>query len=141
MKPVKTKEGYFKLAASYKKESGGWAWLIHRISGIALTAYLYLHIYTLSTLTEGKEAFDAKMALFQKPIFKFLEWLLFAFVLAHTLNGIRIVLVDFGKGAFYHKKAFAYLMIIGIIVFLAMGYFIFSHEIHQAFVGKISPLD
>jgi succinate dehydrogenase/fumarate reductase cytochrome b subunit len=80
------------------------------------------------------------MALFQKPIFKFLEWLLFAFVLAHTLNGIRIVLVDFGKGAFYHKKAFAYLMIIGIIVFLVMGYFIFSHEIHQAFAGKISPL-
>jgi succinate dehydrogenase / fumarate reductase cytochrome b subunit len=140
MKPVKTKEGYFKLVASYKKESGGWAWIIHRISGIALTAYIYLHIYALSTLTKGKEAFDAEMALFQKPIFKFLEWLLFAFVLAHTLNGIRIVLVDFGKGAFYHKKAFAYLMIIGIIVFLVMGYFIFSHEIHQAFAGKISPL-
>jgi succinate dehydrogenase / fumarate reductase cytochrome b subunit len=140
MKPVKTKEGYFKLVASYKKESGGWAWIIHRISGIALTSYIYLHIYALSTLTKGKGAFDAEMALFQKPIFKFLEWLLFAFVLAHTLNGIRIVLVDFGKGAFYHKKAFAYLMIIGIIVFLAMGYFIFSHEIHQAFAGKISPI-
>jgi len=77
------------------------------------------------------------MALFQKPLFKLLEWLLFAFVLAHTLNGIRIVLVDFGKGAYYQKKAFAYLMIIGIIAFLVMGYFIFSHEINQMFAGLI----
>ncbi|CUT04101.1 succinate dehydrogenase, cytochrome b556 subunit [Candidatus Kryptobacter tengchongensis] len=137
MKVEKTHEGYFKLVASYKKESGGWAWIIHRISGLALTAYLYVHIYALSTLTKGKEAFDAEMALFQKPLFKLLEWLLFAFVLAHTLNGIRIVLVDFGKGAYYHKKAFAYLMIIGIIAFLVMGYFIFSHEIGQIFAGLI----
>ena len=137
MKVEKTREGYFKLVASYKKEAGGWAWIIHRISGIVLTAYLYVHIYALSTLTKGKEAFDAEMALFQKPLFKFLEWLLFAFVLAHTLNGIRIVLVDFGKGAYYQKKAFAYLMIIGILAFLVMGYFIFSHEINQMFAGLI----
>lgn len=137
MKVEKTRDGYFKLVASYKKESGGWAWIIHRISGLALTAYLYVHIYALSTLTKGKEAFDAEMALFQKPLFKFLEWLLFAFVLAHTLNGIRIVLVDFGKGAYYHKKAFAYLMIVGIVAFLIMGYFIFSHEIGQIFAGLI----
>lgn len=137
MKVEKTREGYFKLVASYKKETGGWAWIIHRITGLALTAYLYVHIYALSTLTKGKEAFDAEMALFQKPLFKLLEWLLFAFVLAHTLNGIRIVLVDFGKGAYYHKKAFAYLMIIGIIAFLVMGYFIFSHEINQIFAGLI----
>ncbi|MFN3134707.1 MAG: succinate dehydrogenase, cytochrome b556 subunit [Candidatus Kryptonium sp.] len=137
MKVEKTREGYFKLVASYKKETGGWAWIIHRITGLALTAYLYVHIYALSTLTKGKEAFDAEMALFQKPLFKLLEWLLFAFVLAHTLNGIRIVLVDFGKGAYYHKKAFAYLMIIGIIAFLVMGYFIFSHEINQMFAGLI----
>lgn len=137
MKVEKTQEGYFKLVASYKKETGGWAWIIHRISGVVLTAYIYVHIYTLSTLTKGKEVFDAEMVLFQKPLFKFFEWLLFAFVLAHTLNGIRIVLVDFGKGAYYHKKAFAYLTIIGIIAFFIMGYFIFSHEIHQAFAGLI----
>jgi len=105
MKVEKTREGYFKLVASYKKEAGGWAWIIHRISGIVLTAYLYVHIYALSTLTKGKEAFDAEMALFQKPLFKFLEWLLFAFVLAHTLNGIRIVLVDFGKGGLLSKES------------------------------------
>ncbi|MCS7230092.1 MAG: succinate dehydrogenase, cytochrome b556 subunit [Candidatus Kryptonium sp.] len=137
MKLKKTNEGYFKLVASYKKEAGGWAWIIHRISGIALTAYLYVHIYALSALAKGKEAFDAEMALFKKPVFKFLEWVLFAFVLAHTLNGIRIVLVDFGKGAYYHKKAFAYLTAIGIIAFLVMGYFIFSQEINQLFAGLI----
>jgi len=53
MKVEKTREGYFKLVASYKKEAGGWAWIIHRISGIVLTAYLYVHIYALSTLTKG----------------------------------------------------------------------------------------
>jgi succinate dehydrogenase / fumarate reductase cytochrome b subunit len=137
VKIKRAEEGYFKLITSYRKETGGWAWILHRISGIALTIYLYVHIYALTALTRGREAFDEEMKLFLTPFFKFLEWLLFAFVLYHSLNGIRIVLIDFGRGAFYHRRAFAVLMVIGIIAFIWMGYIIFSAEINQGIANLI----
>ena len=73
---------------SYKKDSGSWAWILHRFTGIALIGYLFLHIYSLSPLTEGEVAFNNKMATFASPVFMIIEWLLFAFVLFHALNGM-----------------------------------------------------
>lgn len=126
-------KNWFKENLDYKKESGSWAWIYHRISGIALIGYLFLHIYSVSPLAQGRAAFDHKMASFSSPLFMFLEWLLFAFVLFHSLNGVRIVLVDWSDGSKYHKQLYAYSVIIGIILFLAMGYVMFSHEITKMF--------
>lgn len=118
---------------NYKKDSGSWAWILHRITGIALIGYLFLHIYSLSPLTEGEVAFNNKMAAFSSPFFMILEWLLFAFVLFHALNGIRIVIVDWADGAKYHKQLYRLSWIVGIILFLAMGAIMFSHELKNLF--------
>lgn len=128
-----------KVMMKYHKFSGSWAWILHRISGIALTGYIFMHIIALSSLQkhkiDGGKAFDAEMALFSSPFFLVLEWFLFAFVLFHTLNGIRIVLVDFANGARYHKKLHYAMITIGIIGFLVMGYVIFSHQINKGFTS------
>jgi len=118
---------------NYKKDSGSWAWILHRITGIALIAYLFLHIYSLSPLTEGEVAFNNKMEAFTTPVFMVIEWLLFAFVLFHSLNGIRIVIVDWADGAKYHKQLYRLSWIVGIILFLAMGAIMFSHELKNLF--------
>jgi succinate dehydrogenase/fumarate reductase cytochrome b subunit len=75
------------------------------------------------------------MKTFLSPPLLALEWLLFVFVLFHSLNGIRVVLVDWADGAKYHKALYRYSWIIGIILFLAMGFVMFSHEIFKLF-GK-----
>jgi succinate dehydrogenase / fumarate reductase cytochrome b subunit len=120
---------------SYRKDTGSKAWILHRISGIALIGYLFLHIYSLSPLSEGRAAFNAKMELYTTPFFMILEWILFAFVLFHSLNGIRIVLVDWADGARYHAKLFKYSLAIGTVLFLAMGYIMFSHDITNFFAS------
>jgi len=122
-------KNWIKSNLNYRKDTGSKAWIFHRISGIALIGYLFLHIYSLSSLSQGKAAFEAKMQSFSTPLFMFLEWLLFAFVLFHSLNGIRIVLVDWADGARYHRQLFKYSVVVGIILFFAMGYIMFSHEI------------
>jgi succinate dehydrogenase / fumarate reductase cytochrome b subunit len=128
--------GWTKVMTMYHRFSGSWAWILHRITGIALTAYIFMHIFALSSLqkhkVDGGQAFNEEMALFSSPIFLIVEWLLFAFVLYHTLNGVRIVLVDFANGARYHKKLHYIMVSVGIIAFIAMGYVIFSHQVHQA---------
>jgi succinate dehydrogenase / fumarate reductase cytochrome b subunit len=137
IKKIKTfdQREWIKENISYRKDSGSWAWIYHRISGIALIGYLFLHIYSLSTLTEGKAVFETKMQSFLSPPFLAMEWLLFIFVLFHSLNGVRIVLVDWADGAKYHKTLYRFSLIIGIFLFLLMGYIMFSHEILKLF-GK-----
>jgi succinate dehydrogenase / fumarate reductase cytochrome b subunit len=117
----------------YTKDSGSKAWIFHRFSGIALIGYLFLHIYSLSTLTQGKQAFETKMQSFLAPPFLILEWFLFIIVLFHSLNGIRIVIVDWADGAKYHKQLYTLSWIVGILMFLVMGFIMFSHEILKIF--------
>ncbi len=126
---------WVKSNLNYRKETGSKAWILHRISGIALIGYLFLHIYSLSPLSQGRAAFDEHMKVFATPFFMILEWLLFAFVLFHSLNGVRIVLVDWADGARFHRQLFKYSVAIGIILFVAMGYVMFSHEINQIFAS------
>lgn len=127
--------GWTKVLTTYHRFAGSWAWIFHRITGIALTAYIFMHIFALSALQKHKvdngKAFNDEMALFTTPLFLVVEWLLFAFVLYHTLNGIRIVLVDFANGARYHKKLHYAVVTIGVIAFLVMGYVIFNHQINK----------
>lgn len=136
-KGIKTfdQKEWIKENLSYKKDSGSWAWIYHRVTGIALIGYLFLHIYSLSTLTQGREVFEKKMQSFLSGPFLLLEWVLFIFVLFHSLNGVRIVLVDWADGAKYHKSLYRVSWIVGIVLFLVMGYIMFSHEILK-FFGK-----
>lgn len=117
----------------YRKDPGSWAWILHRITGIALIGYLFLHIYSLSPLTNGEQAFNKAMEAYTTPFFMVLEWLLFAFVIFHSLNGIRIVIVDWADGAKYHRQLYRLSWVLGIILFLAMGALMFSHEIKNLF--------
>jgi succinate dehydrogenase / fumarate reductase, cytochrome b subunit len=126
-------KNWVKENLAYKKDTGSWAWIYHRITGIALIAYIFLHLYSISPLTKGKIAFNEKMATFSSPLFMIIEWFLFVFVLFHSLNGIRIVIVDWADGARYHKSLYRFSWVVGIILFFAMGFIMFSKEIFSIF--------
>lgn len=111
----------------YRKHTGSWAWILHRITGLGLTFYILLHIVALTGLLKGEKAFNEEMALFSTPVFVFLEWALGALVMFHSLNGIRIALVDFGNGARYHKQILSFVYVLAIILVAGMGYLMFTH--------------
>jgi len=70
------------------------AWMAHRLSGVALVAYLVVHVWGLRALTD-RASFNELIAGYHAPIFKIGEFLLLAAVVYHALNGFRIVLIDF----------------------------------------------
>ncbi len=110
----------------YKPHPGEWAWMLHRVSGVALTVYLFVHIWALRGLTTGRSAFEAEMDLFTTPIFKFLEWGLFAFVIFHSLNGLRVAIVDLAsKNASRQKALLRIVYTVGIAAMIFMGVLIF----------------
>jgi succinate dehydrogenase / fumarate reductase, cytochrome b subunit len=90
----------------YRWETGFWAFLLMRISGVALTVYLFLHINVLSNLLAGPEKFNEIMKTVQSPLFKLFEVALLAAVLFHALNGVRVLWIDFGAAAFRQKAWF-----------------------------------
>ncbi len=131
----KPPEGWLKTNLKYYKHRGSWAWILHRITGLGLTAYIYVHIYALTTLTQGPQAFDDEMKTFSTPLFKVLEWLLFSLVLYHAFNGVRIVLVDWADGARYHKKILTVVYGLGVILFIGMGILMFKEPIANMFAS------
>ncbi len=101
---------------SYKKDVGEWAWILHRLGGLALIFYLFLHIFVTNRLAAGPDAFNATMKALSTPVFKFLEWGLWGVILFHAFNGIRLVLVDFAGASKYQKLLFW----IAFVLFLAL---------------------
>ncbi len=100
--------------------SGMVAWFIQRATGLLLLFYLFLHVETISKLSQGPVAFDAAMATFSSPLFKLLEIALLGTVVLHALNGIRITLVDLDIGMKKQRHLFWWVTVgIGILVFLA----------------------
>jgi succinate dehydrogenase / fumarate reductase cytochrome b subunit len=86
-----------------------------------------LHIIALTGLLKGEAAFNAEMKFFTSPFFLFGEWLLGTLVVFHAVNGIRIVLVDLGNGAKYHKQILKFVYVLSFVFIAGMGYLIFSH--------------
>lgn len=102
----------------YRWQPGFWAFLMMRISGVALTFYLILHIYVLHHLLDGPAAFDELMKTVQSPLFKLFEVALLGAVLYHALNGVRILWIDFGSGSKTHIVWFWAMMSLGVVFFI-----------------------
>ena len=112
---------------SYYNFIGSWAWIFHRLSGLALIFYLTLHIWVVNTLTMGPEEFNGVMGFLSSPVFKFLEVGLWAAILFHAFNGVRIVIVDFSNASLIHKRLFGFLIGIAFIMWVIGSYFLIAH--------------
>ena len=83
------------VVGAYAK-TRGWPFIIswaHRISGLLLIAFVWFHIYSLSTLHDPTR-YNAKMAFLGFVLFAILEWLLVIPVVFHAFNGGRLILFE-----------------------------------------------
>ena len=112
----------FKRSVTASKEVGMMAWWLHRITGVILVVYLYLHIDTISSVLAGGGSFDQAMAKFHTPFWVFADLLLLAAVLYHGLNGIRVTIFDFGMGVKQQKILYGAVVIISVLIFFVAFY-------------------
>ena len=105
----------------YKKRVGMWAWMLHRLTGLGLVAYLILHVWGLKAITNA-EAYNALIASYHAPLFKVAEFGLLIAVVYHALNGVRIVLIDFMGWSPNQKKLFWTLGAVAALLIAVGGY-------------------
>lgn len=100
------------------------SFVLMRITGLALFAYLVLHLFSLSFVLSGRKSFDGVMGAYDTLLFNAAEYLLLLCVLAHMFNGIRIILVDFCTMTRRQTK-FLWYAFFGIMVVGAVGLYFF----------------
>lgn len=115
----------------YYPNTRGWKFVLawsHRIAGLLLAAYLLLHIYTLSLLSDPKQ-FTAMMEAYSSLFFKLLEWLLAIPLIFHALNGARLILYEsFGQRD--NQRMIRWSFILGFIYIMLLGFFIVNGSQH-----------
>ena len=72
-----------------------WAFVVHRISGVALALFLPLHFLALGSALNGAAQLDAFLAWTQQPLVKFAEWGIVLLLAAHLAGGLRLLALEF----------------------------------------------
>ncbi len=107
----------------YKLRTGSFAWLTHRLTGIVLALYIFLHLYVLAHLKDPAR-YASIMKVMQSPLVKLSEAGLLALVIAHAFNGLRLTLLDLGMPTGLHKRVFWSAFAIGAAITVLGGVFI-----------------
>lgn len=122
MKPGTTKTSYRRIL--YKGGEGMWSFILHRGSGLAVLGFLFLHILDTSLVGLGAKHYNQFVNVYKTALFRPLEILLMFFVIYHSFNGLRVVLIDFwDKGSRYERQLAAAQMIITLLLFLPAAFF------------------
>ncbi|HEU0244571.1 MAG TPA: succinate dehydrogenase, cytochrome b556 subunit [Candidatus Limnocylindrales bacterium] len=89
----------------YRGSEGMLAWAFHRISGVAIWAFILLHVLDIWLAGVNPKLYDEVLQVYASPIGRVLESLLGAALLYHALNGLRIIIMDFWPSMTrYHKQ-------------------------------------
>jgi succinate dehydrogenase / fumarate reductase cytochrome b subunit len=103
------------------------AWFGHRASGLGVLLFLFLHIVETSTVLFGPEVYDFTQTFYRNLPAKLGEVLLFAALIYHALNGLRVIAMDFWPGLTIYYRPLTYGVIIATIVaMIPIGLFMIS---------------
>jgi succinate dehydrogenase / fumarate reductase cytochrome b subunit len=89
----------------YRGSEGMLAWAFHRISGVAIFAFILLHVLDIWLVGVNSDLYDEVLAIYSSPFGRIMESLLGAALLYHALNGLRIIIMDFWPSMTrYHRQ-------------------------------------
>ncbi len=74
-----------------------WAFLMHRLSGLALAIFLPLHFLAMGQALHGAAALEGFLRFVDQPLFKFGEWGLVVLLALHMVGGVRLLLIELGS--------------------------------------------
>ncbi|MFA5943601.1 MAG: succinate dehydrogenase, cytochrome b556 subunit [Candidatus Thermoplasmatota archaeon] len=112
----------------YQLKEGQIAYILHRVTGVAVILFLFVHLVENFFLLMGEEAYNQAIGIYDTWYFRLGEFGLIAAVVYHSLNGVRVVVIDFWqKSTRYHKQMWYAVMALSALIVL--------------FVAKIMLLD
>lgn len=102
----------------YRGKIGQWSWVFHRVSGLGVLLFVYLHVVDTSWAAFYPELYAKAIHHYQSPLFTVGEFALVAAVVYHAINGYRIIVLD-ARPHLWHlqeRAAYAVFAVVGIIL-------------------------
>ena len=72
-----------------------WAFIVHRVSGVALALFLPLHFWALAQALQGEARLDTFLRWTEQPLVKIGEAALVVLLAAHMAGGLRLLMIEF----------------------------------------------
>lgn len=102
------------------------AFLVHRLSGIALALFLPLHFLVLGSALTGADGLNDFLAWAANPWVKLSEWLLVSALAVHMAGGIRVLALEFlpwsERQILWVTGSFAFAGVVGLMFLMAASY-------------------
>lgn len=102
-----------------------WSWVAHRVTGVGIFFFLLVHVLDTSLVRVSPEAYNAVIGTYKTPIMGLGEAALVAAIVYHAFNGVRIIAVDFWKGATKYQRLLLWIVLALWVV--AMAGFLPTH--------------
>jgi succinate dehydrogenase / fumarate reductase cytochrome b subunit len=81
-------------APADRLEAGRWAFYAHRIGGVAIFAFLALHVCDVALYAVSPSLYDDVHRLYGSPPLRVFESALLLAILFHAFNGLRLLAID-----------------------------------------------
>jgi fumarate reductase subunit D len=80
---------------SHRNHAAWWAFLVHRLSGLALALFLPAHFLVMGLALEGEARLDTFLRWSEQPLVIAGEWMLVILLGAHLAGGLRLLALEF----------------------------------------------
>lgn len=116
----------------YRGREGQWAFILHRLSGIAIALFLLLHVLDISLVMYGPKVFNAFLAFYHQWPFRIGLIMVMAGVVYHALNGLRIIIMDFTEWGVHVQREMWYAV---LVVTAGLGFAILAKVVPEIIGG------
>jgi len=93
--------------------------MMHRVGGLGILLFLFLHVFDIYLMNLGKETFSKFLFLYSGPPFKVMEVFLIFGVIYHAINGLRVIIVDFWPSSTkYQRLMYRIALVVVLLIFV-----------------------
>jgi succinate dehydrogenase cytochrome b556 subunit len=113
----------------YRGDLGQYAWILHRVAGAGILFFLLVHILDIMLIGFGREVYDEAVEVYANAFLIPMEIALVGAVFYHTLNGLRIILINFSKWGLDRQKSLFWAALgITVVLTAISAWIIVAHE-------------
>jgi succinate dehydrogenase / fumarate reductase cytochrome b subunit len=114
-----------------------WSWVAHRITGVLVFFFLFVHVLDTAIVRVSPDAYNTVINSYKNPVMNVMEVGLVGAVLFHALNGLRIIAIDFWqRGARLQRQMLWLVVIVWFGVMVPGAYFMLLRTINDLFGSK-----
>ena len=118
----------------YRGAEGMWSWVAHRVTGVLTFFFLFSHVLDTVLVRVSPETYNKVIDTYKNPLVNLMEVGLVGAVLYHSLNGIRIMLVDFwARGPRIQRQMLWIVVGVWVVVMIPGAFFMLKPTVEVMF--------